>query len=110
MTAFALAMKLHLRRESVNAELIKLMSSLHYSKLNNMNHPPLQIVFWIGTYLQDVYHRNFVNVYQLNSLQKLVDDLVDILGSCERILKTPTPLVLLLASELETERLVTATY
>lgn len=93
VTAFAVAMKLHLRREPINAELIELMSSLHYCKLKKTNHPPLQIVFWIGKYLQDVYHRNLVNVYQLNSLQSLVNDLVDILGGCERILKTPTPLV-----------------
>ncbi|WP_373530715.1 bestrophin family protein [Nostoc sp.] len=93
VTAFALAMKLHLRREPVNAELIELMSSLHYSQLKNTNHPPLQIAFWIETYLQDVYHRNLVDVYQLNRLQNLVDDLVDILGGCERILKTPIPLV-----------------
>lgn len=92
VVAFAVAMKLHLRREPVNSELEPLMSQLHYLKLKSMNHPPLEIAFWIGDYLQHQYNHNCVNIYQLTILQKLVDDLVDILGGCERILKTPMPL------------------
>lgn len=92
VVAFSVAMKLHLRREAVNEELETLMSPLHYGKLKSVNHAPLEISFWIGHYLQHQYNRNFVNIYQLTALQKLVDDLVDILGGCERILKTPLPL------------------
>jgi ion channel-forming bestrophin family protein len=92
VVAFAVAMKLHLRREPVNAELETLMSPLHYGKLQSVNHPPLEIAYWIGDYLQHQYNRNGVHIYQLTALQKLVDDLVDILGGCERILKTPVPL------------------
>ncbi len=43
VTAFAFALKLHLRREKVNKELIGLLPSLEYSKLKNANDPPLQI-------------------------------------------------------------------
>ncbi|MCA1993861.1 MAG: hypothetical protein LDL41_17715 [Coleofasciculus sp. S288] len=92
VVAFSVAMKLHLRREVVNEELEALMSPLHYGKLQSVNHSPLEIAFWIGDYLQHQYNRNCVNIYQLTALQKLVDDLVDILGGCERILKTPLPL------------------
>jgi ion channel-forming bestrophin family protein len=92
VVAFAVAMKLHLRREAVNEELERLMSPLRYGKLKSVNHAPLEIAFWIGDFLQHRYNRNCVNIYQLTSLQKLVDDLVDILGGCERILKTPLPL------------------
>lgn len=90
--AFAMAMKLHLRQEIINQELATLMSPSNYAKLQNTNHPSLEIALWIGEYLQKSYHRNLVNVYQLNSLHKLVDELVNILGGCERILKTPAPL------------------
>jgi putative membrane protein len=90
--AFAVAMKLHLRRDPINPELKNLMSPLRYSKIKTVNHAPLEIAFWIGEYLQHQYNNNSVNIYQLTSLQKLVDDLVDILGGCERILKTPLPL------------------
>ncbi len=92
VVAFAIATKLHLRRELVNEELMPLMSSFQYVKLKNTNHPPLEIAFWLGEYLQYQHERNLLNVYQLTALQKLVDDLVDILGGCERILKTPMPL------------------
>lgn len=92
VVAFAVAMKLHLRRDPINPELEPLMSPLSYCKLENMNHAPLEIAFWIGDYLQNQYNRSCVNIYQLASLQKLLDDMVDILGGCERILKTPMPL------------------
>jgi putative membrane protein len=92
VVAFAVATKLHLRREGVNTELEALMPPLHYFKLQSTNHPPLEIVFWIGEYLQHQYDRKCLDVYQLTTLQKLVNDLIDIVGGCERILKTPMPL------------------
>lgn len=91
--AFPVAMKLHLRREPVNSELALLMSLMEYNKLQDVNHPPLEIAFWIGDYLQHQYDRQRVNVFQLTPLHELLDDMVDILGGCERILKTPMPLL-----------------
>lgn len=93
VVAFAIAMKLHLRSEPVNDELASLVSSTEYIQLKDTKHPPLQIAFWIGDYLQEQYDHNCLNIYQLTALHKLVDDLVDILGGCERILKTPVPLI-----------------
>ena len=94
VVAFAIATKLHLRREPVDRQLITLISSSRYSELQNTNHQPLKVAFWIGEYLQDRYRRNYLDVYQLTTLQNLLNDLVNILGGCERILKTPTPLAL----------------
>jgi|UPI0005851B98 ion channel-forming bestrophin family protein len=91
--AFAVAMKLHLRHNSVNKELKALMSPSQYLKLKEINHPPLEIALWLGEYLQSRYRYSLLNVYQLTALQKLVDELVDILGGCERIIKTPMPLL-----------------
>jgi putative membrane protein len=93
VVAFAVAVKLHLRAEPVNDELASLMSETQYFRLKYTNHPPLQIAFWIGDYLQSQYDRNCLNVYQLTNLHQSVDTLVDILGGCERILKTPLPIV-----------------
>lgn len=93
VVAFAFAMKLHLRSEPVNDELASLMSERQYLMLKDVNHPPLQIAFWIGDYLQHQHDRNCLNIYQLTALLELVDELVDILGGCERILKTPLPLI-----------------
>ena len=92
LPAFAVAMKLHLRQESINAELEPLMSASQYQKLKSMNNPPLEIAFWIDDYLQQQYERNCLDVYQLTAIKNLLNSMIDTLGGCERILKTPIPL------------------
>ncbi len=93
VVAFAVAMKLHLRVSPMNAELAPLMSPRQYQQIQTVNHGPLEVAFWLGEYLQYQYERNQINVFQLNSLHAMLDEMVDILGGCERILKTPVPLV-----------------
>lgn len=92
LPAFAVAMKLHLRQEPVSAELERFLSPLQYQKLKSMNNPPLEIAFWIGDYLNKQYNRNCLDVYRLTAMQQLINHMVDALGGCERILKTPIPL------------------
>lgn len=92
LVAFAVATKLHLRAEPVNEELETLMPAKWYEKLKSMNNPPLEIAFWIADYLQRQYERNKINSYQLTSMIKLLDMMVDSLGAAERILRTPIPL------------------
>ncbi len=93
VVAFAVAMKLHLRREAVNSELASLMSDSKYYTLQDVNHPPLKIAYWIGDYFQHQHDRQCVDVMELNALHLLLDEMVNLLGGCERILKTPVPLV-----------------
>jgi putative membrane protein len=57
-----------------------------------MNNPPLEIAFWISDYLQKEQQKNNINTYQLIAMFKLLDLLVDALGACERIIKTPMPI------------------
>lgn len=93
LVAFAIATKLHLRGESVvDEELSKFVSPQQLETLKNMNNPPLEIAFWIGDYFQLQYELKRINAYQLIALSKLLDMLVDVLGGCERILRTPMPL------------------
>ena len=92
LPAFAVAMKLHLRQESVNSELESLMSPGQYQKLKSMNNPPLEIAFWIEDYMHEQYERNCLDVYQLTAMNQLLNSMIDTLGGCERILKTPIPL------------------
>ena len=92
LPAFAVAMKLHLRQEAVNPELEPLMSPAQYQKLKSMNNPPLEIAFWVEDYLHEQYERNCLDVYQLTSMKDLISSMIDVLGGCERILKTPIPL------------------
>ncbi|MBO3459388.1 hypothetical protein G7B40_002820 [Aetokthonos hydrillicola Thurmond2011] len=91
--AFTVAMKLHLRGECLDEQLRLLVSENQYCILEEVNHPPLQIAFWIRNYLQFQYERDYLNIYQLNSLHNLINSMIDILGGCERILKTPMPLI-----------------
>jgi ion channel-forming bestrophin family protein len=92
LVAFAVALKLHLRQEPVNSELEPLMSPSQYEKLKSMNNPPIEVAFWIGYYLNTQYDRNCVDVYQLTAMNELLNSMIDTLGSCERILRTPMPL------------------
>lgn len=91
LVAFAVATKLHLRGEPINNDLAKLIPTA-CSKLKNMNNPPLEVAFWIADYLQQQYSRDCLNAYQLTAMQNIVNRMVDTLGGCERILKTPMPL------------------
>lgn len=92
ISAFSVATKLHLRGEPLNQELAQLISSVQYKHLKTSNHAPLEITFWIGNYLQNQLHRECINVFQVNNLHDAISKFVDILGGCERILKTPVPL------------------
>ncbi len=92
LVAFAVATKLHLRAEEVNAELAALMPETWWQKLKTMHNPPLEVAFWIGDYLQRQQERQCLNPYQLAAMFQLLDIMVNVLGACERILKTPIPL------------------
>jgi putative membrane protein len=92
LVAFAIATKLHLREEPINAELEELISSYQYLKLKTMTNPPLEIAFWIGDYLQQQANRQALNPYLLPQLQQLLNNMIEGLTGCERILKTPMPL------------------
>ncbi|MBW4658175.1 MAG: hypothetical protein KME15_05840 [Drouetiella hepatica Uher 2000/2452] len=90
--AFAVATKLHLRQEPINSELEPLLSQTHYNTLKTMNNPPLEIAVWIQDYLQQQAHKGCLDGFQLNILLQTLNEMVDCLGGCERILKTPIPL------------------
>lgn len=92
LVAFAQATKLHLRGEALDAELAKVVTPQQLAQLETMNHPPLEIAFWLADYLQLCFHHNQLNAHQLAAMLAQVDTLVDVLGGCERILKTPIPL------------------
>jgi len=92
LIAFCVALKQYLRQEPLNHELVNLVPPDKLAKLRQMNHPPLEIAFWIGDYLQQQYERRSLNSYQLSAMHNLLDMMVDSLGSCERILRTPMPL------------------
>jgi ion channel-forming bestrophin family protein len=90
--AFAIATKLHLRQEPLNAEVLGLVGDRPASALQDAPNAPLKIAFWIEDYLQQQYQLKRVDLYQITTMNALLDKLVDSLGVCERILKTPIPM------------------
>lgn len=52
----------------------------------------LEIARWLGDYLKGEYKQNRLSMYQLTAIQGLVNTLMQTVGNCERILKTPLPL------------------
>jgi ion channel-forming bestrophin family protein len=92
LVAFAVATKLHLRGQKLDPELDDLLPSDYRGSLQNVNNLPLEIAYLIGDYLQKKYEDDSLKLYQLNSLNELLNSMVDVLGGCERILKTPIPL------------------
>jgi ion channel-forming bestrophin family protein len=92
LVAFAVATKLHLRSQPVDDRLAALVSSQQFSKLQMINNPPLEIAFWVSDYLQAKQEQGQVSLYQMNELQGILNSMVDTLGACERILRTPMPL------------------
>jgi putative membrane protein len=92
LVAFAIATKLHLRSQSIDENLDRFVSPLQSIKLQQTNNAPLEIAFWIGDYLQAKQEQGQISLYQMSELQRLLDSLVDMLGACERILRTPMPM------------------
>ena len=92
LPAFAIALKLHLRSEPINAELEVNLSPEQFDSLKSMNHPPLEIAFWISRYLQKQSKQGKLDRYQLVDMTQLLHQTIDVAGICERILRTPIPL------------------
>jgi ion channel-forming bestrophin family protein len=92
LMAFAPTTKYFLRQQPPHPELQPLLPAWQYAKLQTVDHPPLQLTVWLEAYLQRQYRLERITIMQLTRLEELVEKLVDALGGCERILKTPMPL------------------
>lgn len=90
--SFAIATKLHLRQEFANGELEGMFTNSQYLKLKIVKNPPLELALWIGDYLQQQHNRNCLSSNQLQAMNLLLDNMVEALTGCERILQTPIPL------------------
>jgi ion channel-forming bestrophin family protein len=92
LPGFAIAMKQHLRHEPPNHELELLLKPWQYEQLQRMNNPPLKVAFWLHSYLIGQVQKNRLDPLQFVNMTGLISQMVDALGVCERIQKTPIPL------------------
>jgi ion channel-forming bestrophin family protein len=88
LLAFCVATKLLLRQDDLSPALDSLVSPAQMQRLAQVQNPPLEIATWVEAYLQ----RSPVHPDQLRNMQILLGSMVDALGTCERILRTPMPL------------------
>lgn len=91
IAAFFVAMTQHLRREGVDERLNSLLVPEHYLELKNVSNMPLRITQWIGVYLTQQYNKQHIDTIQFAALNRLLDQLVECLSRCERILNAPMP-------------------
>lgn len=81
----------HLRKEPVNQRLKSIISVKHYAELETTVNMPLQVVKWISDYIYKLYAHQHIDSIQLEAHNKLLDQLVECLSRCERILSAPMP-------------------
>lgn len=92
LVAFAIATKLHLRKDSLQPELSLLLPPQAITRLTQVKHPPIEITLWLGDYIQQQYQQHVIEVNQRVALTHLLNQLIEGLTSCERILTTPMPI------------------
>lgn len=90
--AFAVAAKLHLRGEPINEELKALISPSQAEVLASSDHRPLQIIYWIRSFLQEQVQTNQLDRSQLPELNSCLNNMTEGLSGCERIITTPIPI------------------
>lgn len=91
LVAFARTVKQHLRGRPLTPEIAALMDAEEFQILQHLHNPPLEVALHIGSYVQTQHNRGCINTYQLVAATRHLDAMVDVLGGCERILKTPIP-------------------
>ena len=89
--AFFMAMKQHLRHAGVDEELKSVLSPEQCLELQYVTNMPLKVTQWIGGYLTKQYTQKHIDSIQFASLNRLLDQLVECLSRCERILAAPMP-------------------
>ncbi|NJO72251.1 MAG: hypothetical protein HC825_12380, partial [Oscillatoriales cyanobacterium RM1_1_9] len=82
---------LHLRREPIDPQLESLLSLEQIQELQPLNHLPLRVAKWISVELQQLYQRSLIDTVQLTEYNNLIDQMVECLTGCERVLSTPMP-------------------
>ncbi|MEN9207715.1 MAG: bestrophin family ion channel [Gloeomargarita sp. GMQP_bins_120] len=90
--AYAITLKNHLRGRSSLEELQGLLSRDRLFQLAQAEHRPLTIAFWLADYLRWQSQQQRLTSYQFIGLERRLSELVDALGICERIRRTPQPL------------------
>lgn len=83
--------KTHLRNESLEKRGQVILRQEHLEELATVEHIPLRIINWFASYFYRNYQEYKINEIFFSELSNILDNIVQELGSCERILNTPMP-------------------
>lgn len=92
LVGFAIAVKCQLRGESPTKELAEILDKNDIEQLKKANRPPQLITFWLSHYLKRQEKLGHIEAGQRMDINVQINQLVEGLSGCERILKTPMPL------------------
>ncbi len=93
VAAFAVGVKLYIRKEPINLELKSLVLPLQYQKLQYSKHIPLEITFWIDDYLNNQYSRKQLTFFQLTYLQHCKNEMKKIIEEFKPNFQTTFPAI-----------------
>ncbi|MEL6157723.1 MAG: bestrophin family ion channel [Cyanobacteria bacterium J06554_11] len=92
LVSFAITVKCQLRNECPSEELGEILDKEDVAQLKKANRPPQLITFWLSHYLKHQEIQGHIDMGQRIDINARINQLVEGLSGCERILKTPMPL------------------
>ncbi|MEN9217728.1 MAG: bestrophin family ion channel [Gloeomargarita sp. DG02_5_bins_242] len=92
LMAFPIAMKLHLRQVADNRELADLLTPAECAELDHVPNRPVYLTLWLQEYLQKQVQQERLDSNRAWELDDSINQLMQGLAACERIVQTPVPL------------------
>lgn len=92
LVGFVHALRIHLRGERTLGELAPFLDEEELASLEVEPSPPAAILHRLGTDLRTAYEREWLESRHVPVLEASLVALTDVLGGCERIKNTPTPI------------------
>ena len=94
LAAFVVCVKLQLRSQDLEAsksDLKTLLDDSEIAKLKSVSSAPLELLLWVGNYIQKMCDRNVLDSNQRYGMNCLLNHLVEGFTTCQRIQSTPIP-------------------
>jgi putative membrane protein len=90
---FSFATKESLRLQKDFDDLSDILNEQEITELKNAKHIPVYVASKIAQLLNQARNKQTIDLFSFQEMEKQRSLLIDYLGGCERILKTPMPLV-----------------
>jgi putative membrane protein len=92
LIAFPIAVKLHLRQNPENRELADVLTPAECAMLDHVPNRPIYITLWLQDYVQKQVDQGRLNSNRAWELDDSINQLIQGLATCERIVSTPLPM------------------